>query len=303
VRAVLAYFPGLSARRTSLLWEVAGGGALLLVLLAFAAEIVWWVSFLDDARSVPTSWTITAHSLTLAAIAWIVVYVRHRRAREQAFARSAPTDAEADATSFRLGPIRVRVQWTFLLLPLLITPPSENRWHILTFGIYALGGVLVHELGHAVAAVRFRQFGIQVQVHLLGGTTTSLGVPTRAQRLTMVFSGPAAGLIAGAMVVLIKTIDPPFSTTQTYVDLLFVTFGWSLLNLAPVLPLDGGAIVATLFPSAPLALSSIVLSSAIAFAGYAAGARSVVVFFALVAALNVLALPSIATRLSRAMRV
>lgn len=289
----------MSVRRTSFLWELAGGAVLLLIFLAFAAEIIWWVSFLDDAKSVPTWWTLAAHSLTAVTIAGVVFYVRHRRARERAFALSAPTDAEADAASFRLGPIRVRIQWTFLLLPLLLTPPSENRWHILMFAGCALGGVLVHELGHAITAARFRQFGIQIQVHFFGGTTTSLGMPSRAQQLTIAFSGPGAGLLAGAIVFSIGRLHPPFATTQTYLDLLFVTIGWSLLNLAPVAPLDGGTIMAILFPAAPLGRLSIILAVAIALGGHAAEARAVVVFFSIVAVLNLMALPSIAIRVSR----
>jgi Zn-dependent protease len=113
----------------------------------------------------------------------------------------------------------------------------------------AFVSVLVHELGHAFAG---RRLGLvpAIRLHGMGGQTEWIE-PRRlsgAQRIGISFSGPAAGfLLAG----LVYWAHPLFSQASdlriqlAYQDLLWVNIVWSILNLLPILPMDGGHIMQT----------------------------------------------------------
>ncbi|MFK7991435.1 MAG: metalloprotease [Sandaracinaceae bacterium] len=111
--------------------------------------------------------------------------------------------------------------------------------------------VLAHELGHALTA---RAFGLTpfVVLHGMGGFTTFVRSDHRAlshgRRVLITLAGPFAGFVVGVAAFAIErfgglTVD---SVPQRALTLLFwVTAGWGLVNLLPVLPLDGGHVVAT----------------------------------------------------------
>lgn len=105
-------------------------------------------------------------------------------------------------------------------------------------------GILVHELGHAVA---FRHFGKKPEVTLyaMGGLTSARGQLSPGRRLITTLAGPGVGLVIGGLVFLAVQQglwDPRASTfqRQVYLDLLFINVGWGVLNLVPLYPLDGG---------------------------------------------------------------
>jgi stage IV sporulation protein FB len=111
-------------------------------------------------------------------------------------------------------------------------------------------GVLVHELGHAWAA---RSFGLEpaIQLHGMGGLTTWR--PTKSlntwQRLALSGAGPAIGIATGLVVAAIWVgIRPASESTLWWLFYfgVYVNLGWGVLNLFPVLPLDGGQIATTI---------------------------------------------------------
>lgn len=121
-------------------------------------------------------------------------------------------------------------------------------WAILFQAIY------MHELGHALVG---RRFGLDPQIELvaLGGQTRwKVGRPlTPAKRLLVSFAGPAVGLVVGfPAVVAAFTMPTPADLTVQYAlsTFAFFNFGWAAFNLAPLLPLDGGNIMAALFQMA-----------------------------------------------------
>jgi Zn-dependent protease len=145
---------------------------------------------------------------------------------------------------FMLGTVPVRVQPWFFLTALLIGPHDLGGmvlWVPLVFI-----GVLAHELGHAAA---IRRLGVRpaIELHGFGGVTSWLGrrSVTPAQRAVVSAAGPAVGVTIGVACLLIfHAIQPasvPAARLLQYA--VWVNLGWGLLNLLPVLPLDGGAIV------------------------------------------------------------
>lgn len=153
----------------------------------------------------------------------------------------------------RVAGFPTRIRPTFLILIALvgwypgITPIRIVLW-VLVAGV----AVMWHELGHAVAA---RRLGATPTIELygFGGLTTwrPPQEPTRAQLIGVTFAGPLVGLVVGAVTGAAVIIAGGVGTGDVrYVVLviLWTNVGWSLFNLIPVLPLDGGHILAELLP-------------------------------------------------------
>jgi Zn-dependent protease len=120
--------------------------------------------------------------------------------------------------------------------------------------VVAALAVLVHELGHAVLA---RTTGAVPVVALTGFGGVTMYTPprplSRGRSLAISIAGPAVGLAVGA---LIWALDVAVIGELTPGGLLdfglraakFTTIAWSVLNLLPVLPLDGGQAMRELLP-------------------------------------------------------
>lgn len=153
---------------------------------------------------------------------------------------------------FRLFGIPVRIHlWFWLMALWLWTLNSEQGWSGLAIWVaIVFQGILMHELGHALVG---RSFGRQPRIELiaLGGLTwweqrESL---TPVRSLAVSFAGPAVGIVIGSLaLVVMDSLSVPEESLGRYAlsSLVFVNLGWGLLNLLPVLPLDGGNIVASL---------------------------------------------------------
>jgi Zn-dependent protease len=172
---------------------------------------------------------------------------------------------------FRIGSIPVRVDPSFLVMTVLLNAGMVLGAPVLGKGVLLLAlwgaivfvSVMAHELGHAFAGL---SFGLrpEIDLHAMGGTTSwSAGRPVSwPKRIAISLAGPAAGMATGALVLalgatglfpllawpVLPTLRDilllrPETTTlgeTAYVWLLSVNFGWGILNLLPVLPLDGG---------------------------------------------------------------
>lgn len=151
-----------------------------------------------------------------------------------------------------------------LLLWLLITPIA----------------VLVHELGHAVFA---RAAGARPEIALAGfGGVTTFTPPEPLSRLRSIgisVAGPGVGLVAGLVLIgvraaLIDNLGPGGWQGSALEIGIFTCIAWSLLNLLPVLPLDGGQAMREVLPGSPevrtrrAAAVSVVVGAAAAVLAY-----------------------------------
>lgn len=151
---------------------------------------------------------------------------------------------------FALLGIPVEVHPTFWLTVLLLSGVTSARgldvggvarWIGLVFV-----SVLVHELGHAFA---MRRFGREPSIALVGlGGETRWGDGPRVSpgRVALVsFAGPCAGFVLALPFVALHLSGAvagiPWAAGFVR-DALFVNVGWGVLNLLPILPLDGGKI-------------------------------------------------------------
>ncbi len=162
--------------------------------------------------------------------------------------RPAYARAVATGPSFKLGGIPIRVDVTFLIVAALLGIGARSG--IVAWVAIVFFSVLIHELGHAVA---FRRYGVPPEILLqgLGGLTT--GTPTvplkRAQNIVMSLAGPLTGLVLVGLPALwySRAADGLSPTADAFLsDLVWVNLAWSLLNLLPILPLDGGQVAANL---------------------------------------------------------
>ena len=170
--------------------------------------------------------------------------------------------------SFRLGGIPVRILPSFFLTTVIINfGLAESAPHkLIVWAAIVLVSVLVHELGHALAGLAF---GLKprIDLHGFGGTTSWAGTQdiSSAKRIVISLAGPGMGFVAGGLTALyLGLFGPGFAYAAravlgvfglalpvsessiadfTYVSLLFVNVGWGVLNLLPMLPLDGGNVM------------------------------------------------------------
>jgi stage IV sporulation protein FB len=109
--------------------------------------------------------------------------------------------------------------------------------------------ILVHELGHALTA---RAFGYAPHILLYQFGGLAMYAPHRdysvVRSILITAAGPAAGLLLGgltyAVLIGLRIRDVPLNDYASYfiLQMLWVNLAWSLVNLLPVLPLDGGQI-------------------------------------------------------------
>ena len=141
-------------------------------------------------------------------------------------------------------PVRVEPLF-FLIMGIFGFAGGREGLFVVEWIIVAGAGILVHELGHAVA---FRRFGspAEIVLHGFGGFTTGAAQPPR-RSMVVSLAGPLTGFAAGAVAIwLDRTLGTDSELVRTGLsDLTFVTIGWGVFNLLPILPLDGGAVVAS----------------------------------------------------------
>jgi Zn-dependent protease len=161
----------------------------------------------------------------------------------------------------RLFGIPVTIEPWFWLTAALLSPGAltsgspDALSELAAWMFVVLVSVLWHEFGHAFA---FRRFGYRPEVVLRGfggyATAPGSGTMTRTQHILVSLAGPAAGLAlwAALTALLVQGVFPPASEMPRGArlilgHLLFANLWWSLLNLIPVFPLDGGQVLLSAF--------------------------------------------------------
>lgn len=143
--------------------------------------------------------------------------------------------------------IPVHIQPTFWLLAALIAwLNAPGLVEVIIWVGVIIISILIHEYGHALTAVAFKQRAT-IELVAYGGVTKRTGrTLSKWQEFIIVFNGPLAGALLGAVAyALLKSIGPHLNAISIYA--LTVTFYinvfWTILNLLPVFPLDGGQLL------------------------------------------------------------
>jgi len=148
---------------------------------------------------------------------------------------------------FHLAGFPVYVHPSFFIVAVLLGFRRGDIRLILIWVAVVFVSILAHELGHALVG---RAYGLSPEISLysMGGLTSwRFGrALTRVQSILVSLAGPGAGFLVGAIVWGFSRLDAvPLTPLGQYVvfDLLWVNFGWGILNLLPLLPLDGGNVM------------------------------------------------------------
>jgi stage IV sporulation protein FB len=149
-------------------------------------------------------------------------------------------------------PIRV-LPWFWITLALiggaLRADSKEAIFKILLFMLAGFISILVHELGHALTA---KHFGKRVEIVLqaFGGYASYSGGErlTKLQSLAIIAAGPGIQILLGVgALILTKQVDDLSLQAKYFFSILYViSLLWAILNLLPVLPMDGGRLLETM---------------------------------------------------------
>lgn len=123
----------------------------------------------------------------------------------------------------------------------------QDPRRLLIWAAIVFVSVLVHELGHALMG---RAFGLKpwIELHGMGGTTAWMPGPElgHGRKIAVSLAGPFAGFALGVLVLgVTKFLQVPDTGLGRFAlrQALWVNFGWGVINLVPMLPLDGGNVM------------------------------------------------------------
>jgi Zn-dependent protease len=150
---------------------------------------------------------------------------------------------------FKLGNIPVRINASFFIMTVILGAAGTTDPAIIVIWVAVVGvSVLLHELGHALMG---RAFGLApaIELHGMGGTTSwpqgkdvSYG-----KRILISLAGPAVGIAIGISVLMaiVLGLKPENRLALSALEsVMWVNGYWAILNLIPMLPLDGGNVMA-----------------------------------------------------------
>lgn len=166
-----------------------------------------------------------------------------------------PVLGDGAVLRFRLGSISVLVHPAHFLVGLMfglsdaraVDPAAGSgaklAWVVVWIGVVFVS-VLVHELGHALA---FRAYGYPstVQLVVFGGVTTpATDTPLSwGKDVVSTLAGPLFGASLGLLCWWASGKVPGGGIARQALDLAAsANAGWAVLNLLPVLPMDGGRV-------------------------------------------------------------
>lgn len=145
-----------------------------------------------------------------------------------------------------LGGIPVYLEPSFLLFMGLIflMNMGSDGIDVPAVGIFIVAifiSLVVHEFGHALTAKLSGCDRIIIALRMFGGYATHTPT-TRGKSLLIVLMGPAFGfaLFGIALLLSIFLQAPPASVEHFLSTLIFINLFWSVFNLIPIYPMDGG---------------------------------------------------------------
>ncbi len=157
----------------------------------------------------------------------------------------------------RIAGIDVSLHWTLLLLILFagLSAPAGGALGTILLLVAVFGCVLLHELGHSLAA---RQFGIATAGIVLlpiGGVASLERMPRDPwQELWIAVAGPLVNVVSGTALLfalgpvafLIQGGLVPSAVGPWLQYLLFANISLVVFNLLPAFPMDGGRVLRAL---------------------------------------------------------
>lgn len=193
---------------------------------------------------------------------------------------TAPTPLDVN---FRLFGIPVRVTpWFWVVMGLLGSPTLNSPAGALALAVWIACGfvsILVHELGHALSARLFNRPSRIVLIAFGGYAEYYDGAaPSGWRRLLTILAGPGAGFLLLGLLVLSELstswADQHIVLRLAFTFLFIQNLVWSLFNLLPIFPMDGGQALREVLhiaghrrPAVPTHLVSVVVAGSLVLVG------------------------------------
>lgn len=154
---------------------------------------------------------------------------------------------------FTLFGFPILIHWMFWLNTALMggalgaSSPGELR-RLVAWLTAVLLSILIHELGHALTMRNFGDRRVGIVLYAFGGLAQGSRHLSRREDLMVTAAGPALQILAGLAVGwTISLWRPPFLWLHQMLDAFTsVSLLWALLNLIPIVPLDGGRLCAAI---------------------------------------------------------
>lgn len=174
---------------------------------------------------------------------------------------------------FRLFRVPISIHWTFFLLTAFLggalrAQAPDDWFRVLVFMLAAFHSVLIHELGHALTGLKSGASQSTIQLHGMGGTASFPNARfSRGQSIRVTAAGPAASILLALLFLGISQSSSGWLDLQSRTGyfigyfisvMVFINFFWSIVNLMPVLPLDGGQILRDVLGPRHLKLTCII---------------------------------------------
>lgn len=141
------------------------------------------------------------------------------------------------------GKIPIRIHPLFWML--IVAIGWINSMSLIGTAVWAaviFVSILIHEYGHALTAMAFGQKA-RIDLIGMGGLTTRSGKHLKLwQEFLVVLNGPLAGISLYFLALFVKrAIETPSPLVSGALQIMIiVNLFWTLLNLLPIQPLDGG---------------------------------------------------------------
>ena len=196
----------------------------------------------------------------------------------------------------RIGSIPVRVEWPFFLIAALLGANLIRQWpgnrlvFLFVWVAIVFVSVLVHELGHAVA-YRFNSQHPEITITAFWGLTQGQRELPKWRSVVVSLSGVAAALLVlwlPAYLLRDQVLEATHSF-QWYLivyEIGYINLWWSIANLLPLLPLDGGQVVHTIWGLRPARFAGLASGSVAAVWLFIIGAEFAAVFIAMLTLMN-----------------
>lgn len=148
---------------------------------------------------------------------------------------------------FNLLGFPVLIHWMFWLNSALMggalsaSSPEQLR-SLLAWMTAVFLSILIHELGHAMTMRNYGDNRVHITLFAFGGLAQGSQLRTRQQDFIVSAAGPGLQILAGLAVGWSVTLwKPPSLWLHQMLDgFTVVSIFWALLNLVPIIPLDGG---------------------------------------------------------------
>jgi Zn-dependent protease/predicted transcriptional regulator len=159
----------------------------------------------------------------------------------------------------KISGIKIEIHWTFLILIFWIVfsslrsnaDPENVIWSVLlVLAVFVC--VILHELGHALAAKKFQIKTTSITLLPIGGLAQMEEIPERPkEELIIAFAGPAVNIVIAALLYPLTDISSVAKLEEidrnlepgNFPNVLMTLNVWlALFNLIPAFPMDGGRV-------------------------------------------------------------